>query len=175
MGVDDGYLFFWKVGDTNGYLSQWFISPFVAEGMNFTTAEQYMMYKKAEFFSDHEMMHQIATTPDLGPWDHKRMGKRVRGFNAEAWNKENVRIIAGVNWCKFMQNGYLRFKLMNTGEKTLVEASPVDRVWGIGFDSATALANRHLWGDNRLGTSLMMVRSKIKEMVALSGRADVRL
>lgn len=159
------YVFFWKPFGPYGEFSQWFYSPFTADGTTFATAEQYMMYKKAEIFEDHEMMSAIADSPSFHPAQHRKMGRSTKNFNVGTWNRVSLAVVAGVNYCKFTQNERLKSFLMSTGEKTLVEASPLDRTWGIGFDSTTAAANVSLWGENRLGKALMMVRDEILKSV----------
>ena len=164
--VDDGeWVFFWRTADSYGQLSQWYHSPFVADGMTFVTAEQYMMYKKAELFNDSEMMSAIVGSPSLHPSQHKKMGRSVKNFDAERWSNLDLAVVAGVNYYKFTQNETLKAVLMSTGNKTLVEASPYDRIWGIGFDSTNAAANVNLWGQNKLGRALMMVRDEIAKSI----------
>ncbi|KAI9832346.1 MAG: hypothetical protein M1826_002032 [Phylliscum demangeonii] len=169
MSAAGEYVFFWRQAGPYGQFCQWFHSPFVADGVTFATAEQYMMYKKAELFGDFETASAIANSPSLHPMQHKKMGRSVRRFDAKTWSERNVRIVARGNYYKFMQNDALKSVLMSTGAKTLVEASPHDRVWGIGFDSATAMANVGLWGENRLGRALMMVRDEIASLLERSG------
>lgn len=164
MTTEDEYVFFWRVNEQYGFLSQWFYLPFVADGITFVTAEQYMMYRKAVLFSDSETALKIANTPLLHPSEHKRMGRTVRNFNENVWNNQSMIIVAGVNYFKFMQSDTLRNLLTSTGKKTLVEASPNDRIWGIGFDSMNAIVNVNSWGSNRLGRALMMVRDEITNL-----------
>lgn len=53
--------------------------------------------------------------------------------------------------------------LLATEERELVEASPMDRIWGVGFAEKNAGANRHRWGQNLLGKALMVVRTRLRE------------
>lgn len=56
----------------------------------------------------------------------------------------------------------LRAQLLATGDRELVEASPRDRIWGVGFAERNAGANRHRWGQNLLGKALMDVRGRLR-------------
>ncbi|KAF2805213.1 DUF1768-domain-containing protein [Mytilinidion resinicola] len=142
-------------------LSQWTRSPFTHDGKTFMTAEQFMMYSKAMLFNDTEMANMMLSTPQSQPSEHKKLGRMVRSFVPEVWDNECVRIVAGVNSCKFTQNERLMRILVSTGNKVLVEASPYNRIWWIEFDATHALVNRKRWGENRLGKSLMMVRDEM--------------
>jgi ribA/ribD-fused uncharacterized protein len=57
----------------------------------------------------------------------------------------------------------LRALLLATGERELVEASPRDRIWGVGFKAENAGVNRRRWGQNLLGKALMGVRARLRE------------
>jgi ribA/ribD-fused uncharacterized protein len=57
----------------------------------------------------------------------------------------------------------LRGLLLATGERELVEASPSDRIWGVGYVEKDAGRNRVKWGQNLLGKALMEVRGRIRE------------
>jgi ribA/ribD-fused uncharacterized protein len=53
--------------------------------------------------------------------------------------------------------------LLATGEREIVEASPQDRIWGVGFKESEAERNRYRWGENLLGRVLMDVRGRLRE------------
>jgi ribA/ribD-fused uncharacterized protein len=57
----------------------------------------------------------------------------------------------------------LKALLLATGERELVEASPMDRIWGIGFGEKNAGRARRHWGLNLLGKALMDVRKRLRE------------
>lgn len=164
MSNEDEYVFFYRPRDPYGEFSQWYYSPFSADGIMFVTAEQYMMYKKAEIFNDFEMMKRIVASPSAHAAQHKRMGRLVKNFNDETWENLSLTIVAGVNYYKFTQNETLKSLLMGTDKKMLVEASPYDRIWGIGFSDADAMQNMNAWGQNKLGVALMMVRDEIAKL-----------
>jgi len=157
------YVFFWKLEQDNGFLSQWHNSPFIYEGKGFTTAEQFMMYKKAEFFKDYVMAEAILTFGERHPATHREMGRLVVGFDELMWMNESPMIVRVGNLCKFTQNTELKKMLLDTGDKLIVEASAYDRIWGIGFNKDSAIGNENKWGSNKLGMALMDVRKVIKE------------
>ncbi len=152
------YTFFW-----NGPFSQWYPSPFKDDdGIQFTCAEQYMMYRKAKLFGDEEVANKILATSD--PREQKRLGRIVRGFDAGKWDIHCMQIVENGNYFKYKQNPKCLKALMATGDTVIVEASPYDRIWGIGFDEAHALSNKDRWGENKLGQCLMAVRDKIRSV-----------
>lgn len=165
MTSESEYVFFWKPGGAYGCLSQWANSPFICDGKKFSTAEQYMMFKKAEVFNDKESANLILNTPEIHPAEHKKMGKRIRGFDEITWHTKSMDVVVTGNLCKFTQNPELAKVLMGTLGKMIAEASPYDHIWGIGFDEKNAISNSSRWGQNRLGLALMRVRSTIENQI----------
>ncbi|KAI9872318.1 MAG: hypothetical protein M1830_001778 [Pleopsidium flavum] len=165
---DVGTIFFWHDDEVPyGFFSQWYSSAFTSPSspdVVFNTAEQYMMYQKALLLSEEATAAKILNV--ASPAKQKKLGREVKGFDAETWDKKKERIVEDGNWCKFMHSKAgteLRKNLLNTGERELVEASPGDRIWGIGFSAASAEVNRENWRDNLLGKALMKVREKLAE------------
>ena len=119
------------------------------------------MYHKAVLFDDQEIADMIALEPKASK--QKALGRKVKGFNNETWNEKREKIVEDGNWWKFTQpkEGDLRGLLLKTGDRLLVEASPYDRIWGVGYSAAYAEANRGNWGDNLLGKALMRVRDRL--------------
>jgi ribA/ribD-fused uncharacterized protein len=120
-----------------------------------------MMYRKAALFGEAEMSSKILKADS--PGEAKALGRQVRAFDEAAWREFRWDIAVDGNYAKFSQNEPLREYLLATGSRVLVEASPVDPIWGIGLDYRTAM---HLhpseWkGENILGFVLMEVRSKL--------------
>jgi ribA/ribD-fused uncharacterized protein len=148
------YIFFWK-----GILSQWSKSPFVKDGVLFNCAEQYMMFKKADFFGDEKTANEILKTSL--PSEQQLLGRKVKGFNQDNWDSICFNVVYDGNMAKFTQNKEHLVKLFSSGNKTLVEASPIDRIWGIGFAEHEALANIENWGQNLLGQVLTKVRNDL--------------
>ncbi|KAJ5188008.1 Conserved hypothetical protein CHP02464 [Penicillium cf. griseofulvum] len=158
-------IFFWKVTSNFGEFSQWYISDFVCDDEKFSTAEQYMMYKKALMFGDTRISEKILCSSSASPRKHKSMGRMVANFDPDIWESRNMNVVINANYCKFTQDVHLMEILLDTADNLIIEASPTDRVWGIGFDSAHAMVNVGRWGQNRLGRSLMSVRSMIKDVL----------
>lgn len=165
------FLFFWghqpssDGAVTQSCLSQWFAAPFEAEGKLFHTAEHYMMAKKAELFGQPELALQILAAKD--PGKAKALGRAVQHFSERTWQEHRWDIVVAANTHKFSQHPCLKSYLLGTGTRVLVEASPVDSIWGIGLEAKSpAAADPSQWnGLNLLGFALMEVRA------ALGGRA----
>lgn len=119
------------------------------------------MYQKAVLFDDQETAAEIALEPE--PSKQKALGRKVKGFNNKTWNEKREEIVEDGNWWKFTRSkeGDLRKLLLKTGDRLLVEASPYDRIWGVGYSAAKAEANRANWGENLLGKALMRVRDRL--------------
>jgi ribA/ribD-fused uncharacterized protein len=123
------------------------------------TAEHYMMYHKALLFDDSEVATQILEA--VTPIEVKALGRQVKNFDEEIWNENRYRIVKEGNILKFTQHLDLREKLLATKGKMLVEASPRDRIWGIGYGAKNALANKERWGLNLLGRVLVEIRDEM--------------
>ena len=155
------FCFFWQKEDP---FSQWHDSKFVGTSKyggsqeTFYNGEQWMMYNKALLFKDNDIARQILKTKD--PSLIKKLGRQVSGFNVPVWDNEKYGIIVKGNKLKFSQNEELMLTLMNTGDRILVEASPYDKVYGIGLksDHVDALYPNRWQGENLLGKALMDVR-----------------
>ncbi|WP_026212410.1 NADAR family protein [Longispora albida] len=164
-GARPKYLHFWghrpqRDGSVGaGCLSQWWPSRFEVDGLVYATAEHYMMWSKATLFGDDEIAAKTlaASTPGAV----KALGRQVRGFQQELWEAERFRIVVAGNAAKFGQDAELGAYLAGTGNRVLVEASPVDRIWGIGLAADDPRAgNPQQWrGLNLLGFALMVVRN----------------
>ena len=145
-----------------GFLSQWFYAPFYVMRTEYLTAEHYMMHKKAELFGDNLISALILNTYE--PSEVKKLGKQVQNFDIIKWNEKKFDIVVQGNWYKFHNYKDLKRKLLATGDSILVEASPTDRIWGIGRPMGySQLHDVDSWrGENLLGFALMKVREKVK-------------
>lgn len=154
--ITDRFLFF-----LNGWPSQWYGSRFVIDGMSYGCCEQFMMAEKARIFNDQDALDQVMTTQD--PKTQKAIGRRIRGFEQDAWNSFCRGIVYRGNLAKFTQNDELQALLIATGIREIVEASPGDRIWGIGLsaDHPDACHPSRWKGTNWLGTAIMQIRAKI--------------
>lgn len=177
-------IFFWRPNGAWGFLGQWYDSPLKDGDITFTCCEQYMMYHKALTFGDEKIAQRVLDTTD--PRDHKALGKKVSGFTDHEWDKVKQDIVFKANMLKYgggavahendkfvySPNGQvkgqesvrLRELLLSTGDRDLVEASPRDKIWGIGFSpERAAYEPRVKWGKNLLGKALMKVRDQLLE------------
>jgi ribA/ribD-fused uncharacterized protein len=161
------YLLFWghrqkRKGITDAScLSQWFPATFVVDGVRYATAEHWMMAGKARLFGDTGMLAEILAAP--GPREAKAFGRRVRGFDEAKWSAARSELVIEGSVAKFSQNEPLKTFLLGTGRKILVEASPRDRIWGIGMGASNPDATHPLkWrGTNLLGFALMETRARL--------------
>ena len=158
MNTEESFTFFWE---TRSPFSQWHPSDFTLEGIQFNCAEQYMMYKKARLFEDSQIAEQVLLTKK--PRDQKALGRRVRNFDTTTWNNHCKQIVYEANHAKFTQNEVLKEALLATVGTELVEASPYDKIWGIGLTADNPDAqDRNKWqGTNWLGEILTQVREDI--------------
>ena len=154
----DAFVFFWRPPAPFG---QWTPATFEVDGITYSCAEQYMMAEKARLFKDEAIRDRILNTDD--PREHKRLGREVSGFSVEVWEAHREDIVFRANVAKFSQNPDLFRVLAQTGQRTLVEASPYDRIWGIGLRGTDPrAADPAKWrGLNLLGKVLMRVRDQL--------------
>ena len=141
--------------------SQWFPCSFTIDEVTYPSAEHFMMAEKARLFDDSENLEKIltASSPALA----KKLGRLVKNFDAATWNKESFDIVYRGNFAKFGQNQDFKEFLINTGNKIIVEASPFDKIWGIGMKQQNEkIHDPLLWnGLNLLGFALMKTRDEL--------------
>ena len=167
MGEKLNFLFFWghrPVRDgrvTQSCFSQWWAEdPFKVGDTVYQTAEHWMMAEKARLFDDEK--HENLILQSNSPGAAKALGRKIRNFDEVLWNKAKFNIVKMGNIHKFRQPNLADF-LLATGDKILVEASPTDRIWGIGMEATHPSAPFvHAWrGENLLGFALMEVRDDL--------------
>lgn len=146
----------------NNPLSQWFLSEMYIDRKIFTSAEQWMMYSKANVFNDLDSMNKIMLTND--PSNQRKIGRQIKGFKEPQWKIVREQIVYKGNFHKFSQNETLKEFLLNTGDLLLAEASPTDLIWGIGFsENEEGRFDKANWrGENLLGEILMLVRNDLR-------------
>lgn len=161
------YLYFWghqpsKTGKiTKSCFSQWYESSFTIDGVFYPTAEHWMMAAKARLFEDDETLAEILVASDAKT--AKALGRKVQNFDDGLWKENARRLVTEGNVAKFEQNSELEEFLLGTGDSVLVEASPYDRIWGIGLKADDERAKHpNTWqGQNLLGFALMDVREDL--------------
>ncbi|MFJ6214657.1 NADAR family protein [Streptomyces sp. NPDC092296] len=166
-GATVKYLMFWghrpqrDGGPGPGCLSQWWPSAFTVDGVEYATAEHWMMAGKARLFGDEEALGRILAART--PAEAKKLGRLVRGFREEEWEQRRFELVVAGSTAKFGQDPALTAYLLGTRQRVLVEASPQDRVWGIGLaaDDERAADPARWRGLNLLGFALMAARSRL--------------
>ena len=145
----------------HGCLSQWWPQPFTVDGVSYPTAEHWMMAGKARLFDDAEGLATVLAAPTPGA--AMAAGRKVRGFDEASWVAARYPLVVAGNLAKFGQNPPLADVLRHTGRRILVEASPYDRIWGVGIAATHADIGRPgRWrGLNLLGFALMDVRDQL--------------
>jgi ribA/ribD-fused uncharacterized protein len=162
------YLMFWghrpsaSGGAGKGCLSQWWPAAFTVDEVSYASAEHYMMAAKALLFGDAETAERIRAA--VHPGAAKALGRQVRGFDEQLWAERRFDIVVTGNTAKFGQQPELREFLLGTGSRALVEASPLDQIWGTGLaaDHEHAAAPEHWPGLNLLGFALMEARHRLR-------------
>jgi ribA/ribD-fused uncharacterized protein len=157
MRTTDKHVFFW-----NGIYSQWHLADMVIDGIEYNSCEQYMMHQKALLFNDETIAEDILN--EKNPREQKKFGRQIKGFDKSIWDKNCMAIVYEGNYAKFTQNPKLKEQLLATGDRVLVEASPLDNIWGIGMgENDENVDDPSFWlGLNLLGSAIMLVRNQIK-------------
>ena len=154
-------LCFHNPNEENGYLSNWYPSKFTVNDVDFSSMEQYMMYKKAVCFGDKNMADKILATDDVA--EIKAFGRLVANYNESYWNGVRQIVVFEGLTAKFSQNEDLKAKLKATDNSILAECAVKDRIWGIGLsmNDQDRLKIDNWKGQNLLGYALMMVRERL--------------
>lgn len=158
--INNGMILFWK-----SCYSQWYQTEFKDKnGLKFYNAEQFMMYHKAKLFNDIEAMRKIIN--EKNPRILKEYGRQVSNYVEDVWVQAREEVVILGNYYKFTQNDIILKELMSSIDKELVEASPVDRIWGIGLSELDdRCLDKSKWrGLNLLGKCLMRVRDILKSI-----------
>ncbi len=124
MRTVSDYLFFFTGAC---FLSNWYPSKFVVDDVTYLNGEQYIMKNKAITFGDTVAVEKIMECTH--PWEMKRLGSKVNGFIQRVWMEKAPAIALKGLEQKFAQNYVLKAFLLDSGTKTIVEASPTDNLW----------------------------------------------
>lgn len=150
---------FWKQNGEHGEFSNWYLADFVYNGIRFISSEQALMWSKAMLFGDAAIANDIMAATNQAAI--RKLGRKVQGFDDAVWAANRARLMDDILYCKFKQNPILMEKLLSTGDAELIEASPFDRIWGIGSSDVD-----NPKGLNILGRSLMDVRAKLSSEIS---------
>ena len=147
--------------ESNGYLSNWYQSDFIVDGIKFSSMEQYMMYQKAIEFEDELIAEQILKTQNVS--EIKKLGRKVENYNEHVWNGIRQIVVYEGLHAKFSQNDELKKKLKETKTSILAECAVKDRIWGIGLSmkDSKRLDMTQWKGQNLLGYGLMEIRKRL--------------
>lgn len=168
FGKTLNFLFFWGHTSKNEQvgkecLSQWYPASFTFDNIIYKTSEHWMMAQKALLFKDRDIFEKIIKTETTK--EVKSLGRQIKNFSNDIWNESKFKIVKTGNIHKFTQNPKLLSYIKSTEGQVLVEASPVDKIWGIGLaQDAVNVDNPYFWdGENLLGFALMEVRDYVKK------------
>ena len=155
---NDKYFFFWK-----HRLSQWHIVDFTLDSYTYNCCEQSMMHRKALLMKDFETAEVIMQ--EKNPAVHQKLGRQIKNFNQETWDRFKYNIVLDGNRARFAQSRGCRELLLATGDKEICESSPYELVWGCGLSQDdTLILDKSNWrGQNLLGKVLTQVREEIKQ------------
>ena len=163
MKITDEYVFFYKDWLSN-YQRTKFDVEWKGVKYTFTSTEQGFMYIKAITFGDNVTAQKILNTDD--PNRCRKLGRQVKGYNDAEWAKIRYDVFYTLNWAKYTQDKKLQEKLLDPqfDGKKFVEASPIDKIWGIGYaeDNPNIEFTDMYWGKNYLGRILTNIRKRLK-------------
>jgi ribA/ribD-fused uncharacterized protein len=118
------------------------------------------MHQKAITFGDSDMAEKILASNY--PAQQKAYGRLIKGFDKALWDEKSFDIVLKGNIAKFTQHPNLGNQLINTGNRTIAEASPKDYIWGIGMHETNPdIEDESKWGANLLGKVLMKTRDHL--------------
>ena len=163
MRITDKYVFFYK-----DWLSNYQRTNFTVEwngtSYTFSSTEKGFMYIKAITFGDSVTASKIMKTDD--PNQCRKLGRQVKGYKDNVWEKVRYDVFYKLNWAKYTQDKELQKKLLDPkfDNKIFVEASPIDKIWGIGYaeDNPNIELAKDYWGKNYLGRILTNIRKRLK-------------
>ena len=162
LSIKNNRVLFWHEDEINGCFSNWYYSPFVIDDFCYQHVEQYLMACKAKLF--HDFKHYTYILRSDTPQQCKALGKKVTPYDDSQWSKARKDVLLKALTAKFEQNKDLKKMLLDTGDALIAEASPFDRIFGIGMtaEQAGCCPPEQWQGENLLGKVLMEVREKLK-------------
>lgn len=158
MKITEKYVFFWTGQDI---YSNFYYEPFKHQEKLFKWAEQAIMYRKAKLFGAHHVAEKILQANS--PNECKKLGRsRDIPFDEKVWDKNKLRIFKEILLDKF-KDPKLLAQMKSTGKRKFVEASPYDKIWGVGMrsDNPDILDESKWKGQNLLGKVLDDVKKEL--------------
>ena len=155
-------IFFYRVGDAYGAFSNWAPTPFTVDGVSFSTAEQYIMYRKCLTFGDTVTAEKLLSSDS--PKEQKALGREAADYIDSVWAGIRQTVAIRGLYAKFSQDAELKRLLLGTGDAVLVECTSNDRIWACGLDrdDDDRLSADRWKGQNILGFALMEVRNMLR-------------
>lgn len=164
MRITDKYVFFYKDWLSNYQKTQFYFPSYDCPMWCFKTTEQGFMFFKALTFEDYEIAKEIYNSGD-NPDKCRKLGRKVKDYDDKIWNLIRWNLFFNLNYQKYKQDEKLQEKLLDSkfDNKKFVEASPIDKIWGVGLDENNPLIdNEENWlGHNYLGNILTSIREKL--------------
>ena len=148
--ITSTHILFW-----HGIFSNWY----PVDGNDWTTSEKIFMIEKAKIFSDLKAVGKIALCKH--PRECKAEGRKIKNYTDEVWFEHRMDAMLTALWWKVGACEEFKEALIDSGDRILVEASPADSIWGIGYNELTAMSNQESWGLNLLGKALMETRERL--------------
>lgn len=141
--------------------SNWHRCRFTIDGITFNCSEQAMMYYKAKMFRDNNTANKILRSRD--PREQKQLGREVKNFDENYWIENREEVMYKILYEKFTQNNDFKNELLKYKDYNFVEASPYDKIWGIGLDQTNDLIlDESNWrGQNLLGNCLTKLKNDL--------------
>lgn len=160
-------LFFFSPYGKKGYLSNFYPSKFTVECVEYNCTEQFFMKMKQEFFDPNNKKLAALILSETDPKQIKKYGRMVGNYNDIMWSKTRYNVMCDALKHKFTQNKNLKQLLLDTKNLFIAEASPYDKIWGIGLSEDTARSTYcDEWpGSNLLGQALMDTREYLKNPI----------
>jgi len=167
--VTNKYAFFYTEWPSNFYKTNFKWKAFNEEHCFFCT-EQAFMWAKAKYFKDETTAKQIILEK-LNPLICKRLGRKVKNYIDSEWEKTRYEMMLKPNIERFYQDIVLRNKIIDSKFNGLifVEASPYDKIWGVGLDqNDPKIDDEKNWkGRNLLGKVITETRRIIIDKLSI--------
>lgn len=140
------------------FLSNYFASPIVVDGVKWQTVEHAYHALKAQIGSDeYEAIFEAET-----PGEAKKIGRKIK-LDSD-WKENKITVMEKLLRLKFEQHPDLREKLINSYPAQLEEGNNWgDRFWGVCPARVDGETNDKSKGENHLGKLLMMIRAEYIE------------
>jgi ribA/ribD-fused uncharacterized protein len=148
----------------NDFCSQDYLTPFIYEGIRYSSLKQWMAAKKASYLGDFSSHYKIMSNSNTN-WIHflETQIKPYHYIDDERWKKAQFQLAVLGNYLKFSQNSMLLNWLLQTKSADIIHAPPHDRIWGDGLLIFDVNRFRAYANDNFEGNAIMHARKYIQE------------